>query len=38
MHETETKEDYQKYLDPKVLSRIARLDIKARQPNSEPRP
>ena len=28
--ELDTKEDYQKYLDPKVLSRIARLDIKAR--------
>ena len=26
----ETKEDYQKYLDPKVLSRISRLDLKAR--------
>jgi uncharacterized protein (DUF58 family) len=26
----ETTEDYQKYLDPKVLSRISRLDLKAR--------
>lgn len=30
MAETETKEDYKKYLDPRVLSRISRLDIKAR--------
>jgi len=28
--ETETTDDYKKYLDPKVLSRISRLDIKAR--------
>ena len=28
--EAETKEDLQKYLDPKVLARISRLDIKAR--------
>ena len=30
MTELDTKEDYQKYLDPKVLARISRLDIKAR--------
>ncbi len=30
MAQVETNEDYKKYLDPKVLSRISRLDIKAR--------
>ena len=30
MPDTETREDYQKYLDPEVLARISRLDIKAR--------
>jgi uncharacterized protein (DUF58 family) len=28
--QTETTEDYQKYLDPAVLARIARLDVRAR--------
>ncbi|MFW6158824.1 MAG: DUF58 domain-containing protein [Planctomycetota bacterium] len=30
MADVETEEDVQKYLDPKVLARISRLDIKAR--------
>src|ERR1041384_890998 len=30
MAETEEKEDYTKYLDPKILAKVSRLELKAR--------